>query len=50
MEETEEEIETVIIETDSRGRLAQRQRKHDDLEKQVDEEEEEIVEKVRKEL
>ena len=50
MEETEEEIETVIIETDSRGRLAQKQKKHDDLEKQEEVEEEEIIEKVRKEL
>lgn len=51
MEEIEEEIETVMVETDSRGRLTQKQKKRDDLEEQVDvEEEEEIVQKVRKGL
>lgn len=50
MEEIEEEVETIVIETDSKGRMAQKQKKRDDLEKQVVEEEEEIIEKVRKEL
>lgn len=51
MEEIEEEIETIIVETDSKGRLTQKQKKRDDLEKQlVEEVEEEIIEKVRKEL
>lgn len=51
MEEIEEEVETIVIETDSKGRVAQKQKKRDDLEKQVvEEEEEEIVEKMRKEL
>lgn len=49
-EEVEEEIETVIVETDTKGRLTHREKKLDELEKEVEVEEEEIIEKVRKEL
>lgn len=50
VEEIEEEIETVVVETDTKGRLTQKQKKRDDLEKVDVEEEEEVIEKVRKEL
>nr|XP_031826010.1 titin-like isoform X2 [Nomia melanderi] len=54
-EEIEEEIETVIVETDKKGRLTRKQKKVDEIEKHVDvqeeeEKEEEVVEEARKVL